>query len=184
MDISFRAINLKDVLYVCENMRASDWKEVLNALPRAVTTPEVIAMICMNATNFGIIACVDNRPAIVAQFSEILDGTWRAGLFGTEEFEFAAMPMIAELMREAFPFMIDRGAVYCEAYADALNSDGHKLLEFVGFKKRAILEGYGSRGMDVALYSITKSEVDNVLLNGRWRIIKRKHTDDRNNRDG
>lgn len=165
--IEIAPLNLRDVLHVCENMRLRDWAEVLNMLPVSVETPEVVAMITMQVSSFGCVAKVDGEPAAVAQYAEILNGSWRIGMFGTERFKEVAATLIAHMIEHDYPYLLDRGAVYCDAYADVLHPDADKLLRFAGFRKRTILEGYGSRGRDMALYVATKGEVENVLRDGR-----------------
>lgn len=171
MQIEIAPLNLGDVLHVCKNMRQQDWEEVLNLLPKAVTKPDQIAMICVNSSKAGFVAKIDGVPAGVIQVAEILDGTLRFGMFGTNRMADVALDLCRE-MTAIMPQLMDEGATYGEAYADALHDEAHKLLAFLGFKKRAILEGYGSHGCDIALFTITRREA-NVLRNGRWRRIIR-----------
>lgn len=161
-------INLRDVLTICENMRQIDWEEVRNLLPQAVDKPDVIAMICMQATRVGFVAKSDGIPAGVIQLAEILDGTFRAGMFGTNRMTEVARPLVGKLL-EIIPDMMDDGMKYCEALSDAQHLEAHKLLTFVGLKKRAILPGYGSHGRDIALFTITKDETH--VLRRRWRKL-------------
>lgn len=163
--IEIGPLDLADVLHVCRKMRLQDWREVLNLLPLSVTTPDVVAMIVMNVSKVGFVAKIDGVPAGVIQVSEPLDGNLRFGLFGTDDFELVAMPLCLKLM-EIMPDLIEEGAVYGEAFADAIHTDAHKLLEFLGFKKRAILERYGSHGCDVALFTITKDQAN--VYGRRW----------------
>lgn len=163
-------LNLRDVLEVCENMRQQDWEEVLNLLPLGVTKPEVVAMICMNASSMGFVAKLDGRPVGVIQIAQILHGSYRFGLFGTDRLPEVALPLAGEMM-QAIEHLVDReGAVYGEAMADAFHLEAHRLLAFLGFRKTAILPGYGSLGADIALFTFTKGTFD-VLRNGRWRRI-------------
>lgn len=166
-------LNLSDVLHVCKNMRMQDWREVLNLLPKTVTTPDVVAMICMNVSKIGFVAKIDGVPAGVIQIGEVLDGTIRFGLFGTDRLPEVALDLCIEVMK-ILPDMIDDGLKHAEALADALHPEAHKLLTFLGFKKRAILEEYGSHGADIALFTITRREAH--VLYGRWRRIIDAHS--------
>jgi hypothetical protein len=167
MAVTIEPMRLADVLHVCENMRQVDWVEVLNLLPRSVDTPEQIAMTAMAVSRFGLVAKVDGVPAIVLQFSEVLDGTFRAGLFGTDQFPKAIRVMYREIMLNVMPYLIEEmGAVYCEAYSDTLHPEAHRMLNHMGFAKVAILPEYGSRGRDIALYVLTKEQA-NVFWRGR-----------------
>jgi hypothetical protein len=170
--VTVDVMDLKGVLHVCEHMRAPDWAEVVNLLPAIVTTPEQIALICMSQSRFGLVARVDGVPAAVCQFVEILDGTWRVGLFGTDQFTAAIWPLLDDLVENTLPYLMDDlGAVYLEAQTDPLHPDAAKLLRALGFAKVGILPEYGSRGRDIALYVLTKGEA-NVLRNGRWRKFR------------
>ena len=161
-------LNLRGVLAVCEHMRMQDWEEVLNALPKSVTRAETVAMIVMQS-KLGWVASIDGEPAGVLQLGEILDGTWRIGMFGTNRLPEVAVVLAAQLA-DTVPELFDDGARYCEAYADALHIEAHKFLTFVGFRKRAILPGYGSHGADIALFTFTKED-RHVFYGRRWRKL-------------
>lgn len=174
MKIEFAPLRLADVLHVCQHMRQQDWQEIVNLLPSHIDTPDAIAMACMSMSRFGLVAYLDGEPIAVAQFAEILNGTWRAGMFGTDDFRKVALPLVGELLRVGVPYAFDEcGMTYCEALADAVHAEAHKLLEFVGFENRGILEEYGSRGRDIAHFVLTRRKADDVLRNGRWRRIIR-----------
>lgn len=160
--ITIETLDLGRVLYVCKNMRNQDWREVTNLLRQGVT-PDVIAMGVMASSSFGFVACYREIPVTVVQFAEILDGTWRAGLFSTDEFPRVARAVVREIRTVAIPHMLDLGAQYCEAYADAGHVEAHRLLQFMGMTQRATLERYGSKGRDVALFVRTRKESDDVL---------------------
>lgn len=169
MSVTIDVMTLRDVLHVCENMRLSDWGEVINLVPASITTPEQIALLTMQVSRLGLCAKVDGEPAIIVQFVEVLDGTWRVGMFGTDRFAEAARPMVRELQRITLPHVLDLGATYCEAFSDPLHPEAARLLEFMGFAKIALLPEYGSRGRDIALYVLTRRQA-NVLRHGRRRI--------------
>ena len=182
MTVEIKPLTLRGVLSVCERMRQSDWAEVINLLPKAVDTPELIAMTCMQVSHFGFVAEVDGVPTTVAQFVQILDGTWRCGLFSTDDFPKAWRAVVRELRGRCMWHLLDSGAVYCDAYADTLHPEAHRLLEHLGFSKRAILPSYGSRGRDIALYVATIGEFTDVLRRRRQRpasgdTSRNTHTD-------
>jgi hypothetical protein len=160
--ITIETLDLGRVLYVCKNMRIRDWNEVSNLL-RAGATPDVIAMGVMASSSFGFVACYRDIPVTVVQFAEILDGTWRVGLFSTDEFPRVARAVVREIRTVAIPHMLDLGAQYCEAYADAGHAEAHRLLQFMGMTQRATLERYGSKGRDIALFVRTRKDSDDVL---------------------
>lgn len=160
--ITITSLDLRRVLYVCHNMRLQDWSEVTN-LMRVGVTPDVIAMGVMSASTFGFVACYRDIPVTVVQFAELLDGTWRVGLFSTDEWPRVARSVVREIRTNAIPHMLDLGAQYCEAYADAGHAEAHRLLQFMGMEKRATLERYGSKGKDIALFVRTRKDSDDVL---------------------
>lgn len=169
MAITVEPLALRPVLSVCERMRQQDWEEVLNALPKSVTRAETVAMITMQS-KLGWVASIDGDPAGVLQLGEILDGTWRIGLFGTNRLPEVAGALACELAA-IVPDLFADGARYCEAHADALHEEAHKFLTFVGFRKRAILPGYGSHGADIALFIFTKDD-EHVFHGRRWRKLR------------
>lgn len=166
--ITFRDLNLTDVLHVCKNMRLRDWQEVINSLPSSISTPDQIAMLAMQASAFGLVCCRNGVPVAVIQYSPIVDGSWRAGLFATDEWPTVKRAVVRKLA-DLVPFILDQGVVYCDAYSDMLHDEAHRMLEFLGFKRRAILEGYGSRGRDFALYVLTKRDVEENVFRRRHR---------------
>lgn len=168
MAITVAPLSLRAVLSVCERMRQQDWEEVLNALPKSVTRAETVAMIVMQS-KLGWVASIDGEPAGVLQMGEILDGTWRVGLFGTNRMPEVAGVLASQIGDIALDLFAD-GARYCEAHADALHIEAHKFLTFVGFRKRAILPGYGSHGADIALFTLTKDD-QHVFHGRRWRQL-------------
>lgn len=169
MMITFRDLNLTDVLHVCKNMRMRDWQEVINLLPTTISKPEQIAMIAVQASVFGLVCCHDDVPVAVIQYSQIVDGSWRAGMFATDDWPLVKLAVLRHLAAELMPFILDQGVVYCDAYSDMLHEEAHAMLEFLGFKRRAILEGFGSRDRDFALYVLTKRDAENVLRRRRRR---------------
>lgn len=179
--IEVKPLNLRDVLAVCEKMRQQDWEEVLNALPKSVTRAETVAMITMQS-KLGWVASIDGEPAGILQLGEIIDGTWRIGLFGTNRMPEVAVALACKLA-EIVPELIEDGARYCEAHADALHLEAHKFLTFVGFTKRAILPGYGSHGADIALFTLTKDD-EHVFHGRRWRKLHASNTANKRARDG
>lgn len=160
--ITIEPLGLGRVLYVCKNMRLQDWNEVTNLMRQGVN-PDVIAMGVMQASSFGFVACYRDIPVTVVQFAEILDGTWRVGLFSTEQFHRVARAVVREIRTVAIPHLLDLGAQYCEAYADAGHAEAHRLLQFMGMSQRATLERYGSKGKDIALFVRTRKDTDDVL---------------------
>lgn len=168
--ITVETLDLGRVLYVCKNMRLADWSEVTN-LMRAGATPDVIAMTVMSVSSFGFVVSYRDIPVTVVQFAEIVDGTWRAGLFSTDEFHRVARAVLRELRTVAIPHLLDLGAQYCEAYADAGHAEAHRMLQFMGMTQRATLERYGSKGQDIALFVRTRKDSDDVLCAG----IERRH---------
>lgn len=160
--ITIESLDLGRVLYVCKNMRLVDWNEVTNQV-RLGATPDTLAMGVMASSTFGFIACYRDIPVTVAQFTEYLNGTWRAGMFSTDEFPRVARAVVRELVTNAIPHMLDLGAQYCEAYADANHVEAHRLLQFLGMQQRATLERYGSKGRGVALFARTRKDSDDVL---------------------
>jgi hypothetical protein len=167
--ITVEPLALRPVLAVCERMRQQDWEEVLNALPKSVTRAETVAMIVMQS-KLGWVASIDGDPAGVLQLGEILDGTWRIGMFGTNRMPEVAAALACQLA-DIVPDLFEDGARYCEAHADALHAEAHKFLTFVGFRKRAILPGYGSHGADIALFTFTKDD-QHVFYGRRWRQLR------------
>lgn len=149
-------------------MRQQDWLEVLNALPKSVTRAETVAMIVMQS-RLGWVASIDGEPAGIIQLGEIIDGTWRIGMFGTNRLPEVAVALAIKL-KEIVPQLFADGARYCEAHADALHDEAHRFLTFVGFRKRAILPGYGSHGADIALFIFTKDD-QHVFHGRRWRKL-------------
>lgn len=166
--ITIEPLSLGAVLHVCQRMRKQDWDEVLNLLPRSAANSDTIAMVVMQVSKIGYVARINGEPVAVIQAAEIIDGTWRFGLFGTNRMPEVALALCGRIF-QIIPDMIEDGMRYAEAYADALHLEAHKLLEFLGFKKRAILEGYGSFGADIALYTITRRSAD--VHGRRWRRI-------------
>jgi hypothetical protein len=165
--VEIKPLTLRGVLSVCERMRKSDWAEVINLLPRGANTPELIAMTCMQVSHFGFVAELDGVPTTVAQFVQILDGSWRCGLFSTDDFPKVWRPVVRELSTNVKHHLLDSGAVYCDAYADTLHPEAHRLLEHLGFRKVAILPQYGSRGRDIALFVATIGDFADVLRRRR-----------------
>lgn len=160
--IEFRDLNLSDVLHVCQHMRLRDWQEIINLLPVALDTPDQIAMLTMQASCFGLVVCRDGEPVAVLQYAQIHEGSWRAGLYATDAWPGVKLAVMRHMIRHCIPFILDQGIVYCDAYSDVLHVEAHRMLEFLGFRRRAILEEYGSRGADFALYTLSKRDAENV----------------------
>ena len=165
MTITIHPLSLSMVLHVAQNMRRSDWIEVSNLVPRRICTPEGMAMLVIQHSGAGFVACVDGVPACVVQLVEKHDGCWSAGLFATDDFALCWRAVVKEIRHVIAPVLLDFGARYLEAHVMASNIPAQRLLERLGFKcVSEVLTNYGAFGKDFLLYAIRNREDCHVFL--------------------
>lgn len=160
-----RNLDLLGVRHVVKNMRASDWLEISNLVPRALCDVDAMAMYVTQYTRLGFMVERDGIPAAIVQAIEKHDGCWSIGMFATDDFPLVWHTIIKHARRVLMPSLLDLGARYCEAHVHADNVPAQRFLEALGFKARSgILEDYGAFGQPFILYAVTKKELPDVPL--------------------
>lgn len=164
MTVKARNLDLLGVRYVVSNMRASDWLEISNLVPRAYATVDMLTMLTVQHSRLGFLLEVDGIPAVVVQAVEKHNGCWSIGMFATDDFP-AAWRGVVRFGRDLLlPSMLDLGARYCEAHVHAGNVAAQRFLERLGFRARSsVLENYGAFGEPFILYAVTREELPDVL---------------------
>lgn len=162
--ITIRNLDLLSVHHIIRNMRAQDWIEVSNLVPRAYCEPDLLAMLTMQATRLGFMVCVDNIPAVVVQAVEKHNGCWSVGMFATDDFARCWRATFKQISCVLIPALVEGGARYCEAHVHAGNVEAQTFLARLGF--RAVsepLKHYGAFGETFILYAVTHEELPHVL---------------------
>lgn len=158
-------LSIQSVWPVVRNMRHQDWVEVSNLVPRQFATVDGITMLTLQQTGVGYVVTLDDVPAAVVQFAQKHDGCWEIGMFATDDYPHVWRAVIKEAREVAVPVLLQHGARYCQAHVMVDNDDAKRLLKWVGFRQTSeVLTNYGAFGKDFELWSITREELNRVLL--------------------
>ena len=131
MSTSIEKLTLAGVLHVVQNMRLSDWEEVINCTPAAYQSVDGIAILTMQFSGSGFVVRVDDQPAAVVQLVERHKGSWSVGMYATDDFGKCWRTIIKEVRAVLFPQLLELEARYVEAHVLATNWQGMRLLESV-----------------------------------------------------
>lgn len=174
--VTVSELSLPKVWHVVRHMRASDWTEISNLVPRAVCTVDGIAMMVMQHSSVGFVLEVDENPALVVQLVQKHEGCWSAGLFATDDFPLCWRSALKEIREIVVPTLLEAEARYCEAHVLADNLPAQAMLERVGFRRKSeVLTNYGAFGKDFIIYAVTREELSDVY--GRAKCARCKTTD-------
>lgn len=162
--IRIRDLDLLGVRHIIRHMRAQDWIEVSNLVPRAYCDPDLLTMLVMQSARLGFLVEVDGIAAAVVQAVEKHNGCWSVGMFATDDFNRCWRAIFKQISCVLIPAMVEGGARYCEAHVHADNVEAQKFLARLGFRAVSLpLNRYGAFGETFILYAVTYEELPHVL---------------------
>ena len=162
--ISVQPLNLRGILGILDNIRAQDWIEISNLVPRYMAERhEFIAMHIMQMGGIGFVLSLDDRPVCMVHAVQRFEGSWSIGMIATDDFPRVFRFVIKEGVAIMAPVLREAGARYMDAYVYADNSDARRLLARCGFRRASRrLTNYGAFGKDFYLYTLSREDAENV----------------------
>ena len=138
-----------EVSYICSNMRSKDREEIMN-LRQHDNEYQLAWEIWYMVANKGRgrVSWVNGRPAVFGSFTEMHNGVWEIGFFGTDDLKKGMVPMMRWLRQEAKSLLSDVGGhrLHCDSRWDY--DDAHKLITTLGGKQESVMRNYGKDGSD------------------------------------
>lgn len=158
-------IDLAALEYICLNMRERDQKEIYNICPH--DNPLRLAWeshhMILNQGR-GRIAWHDGRPAAIAAFVETWPGVWNVFMWGTRDFNHAAIELLRWFRREARDILsVCKGhRLQCDSLMGF--EEAHKMIRaFGGVPEGPPMRAYGKDGSDYQRFVWLK-ERDSAVL--------------------
>ena len=140
----------EQILFVAENMREDDWREVV-ADSRLATAQEIAAA-CKALPCVVYAALADGVPVAVGGVARNEPGVAQAWLFGTRQIgrcKIEIAHLVRRLTRHAW-----QDGLEVQARSAAFHTRAHRWLNSMGFRKASVLGGYGLGGEDFVVFSM------------------------------
>lgn len=143
--------------HVVTNMREADKREIYAT--RGSRDPEHLIYSLVVLHEFAWVICADDgEPAAVIGAMALWPGVAAMWAFGTDRWPEVVLSVTKHAIRFMVPKLLELGFHRGEARALASRNDVARWLGLLGFKKEAVLSGFGSGREDFALYAWTADE--------------------------
>lgn len=143
----------KDVLHVCNNLRAADAQEIFSQCNHdsiSLLADEIFR----NWGDSWVAYTPSGNPAALFGALRMWPGVWSAWLIGTDEFPKVGLSITKFIHREMIPMLKAAGCHRCEARSMAGYTWSHEWLESLGAIEEATLKGYGKGKEDFLIYRL------------------------------
>lgn len=156
-----------DLTYICLNMREVDATEIL-ALQNHDSLYRLAWETHYAVTNHGRgkIAWHKGAPAAFAFFREERPGVWEVGMFGTNAFRDACVPLLRWFRQEANEILSVCNGHRLHCHSISTHEEAHKMIEAMGGKRGPVERKYGKGGEDFVSFQWFNGENDAVLKSG------------------
>jgi hypothetical protein len=144
-------LSLPHVLAVVWNLRASDRQEAF--ADRWDDDPDSLAVeIARGWGKLGWVAMHEGRPVAVFGATEKWPGVWSCWLLATDEWPKVALGVTKFVKRRIMPYLVETGAIRCEARSIDGHTKSHRWLAAIGCVQEARLRRYGRNGEDFLVF--------------------------------
>lgn len=161
--ITLAAPTLRDVTFICANIRSEDWREIACQLPEGMA-PIDAALISI-ASGLSWVARLDGQPVAVfgASPQTPAGNVLALWAWGTKQMRRAA-PAITRFVRdEMAPAWVAEGKTRVEARSIVGHDEAHRWLTNIGFLAEPLPQ-WGRGSEDFILFSMTLERWRHVLL--------------------
>jgi hypothetical protein len=141
----------EDVLFVAQNMRASDREEIYAT--QWTATPEELANNVVHSGAFRWGAYVDDIPVAMIGAQPRWPGVWTAWAFGTIDWRKVALTLTKHVRRFMVPALLNHGALRVDAFAMASHEESRAWLTRLGATPGNPLDKWGRNGETFVAYS-------------------------------
>lgn len=145
-------LNAPDLLYICDNMRDMDRREIYAT--RWTENPEHLVDAIMIVPELGWIAKNDDGVPVAAMgVIPMWDGVWSLWMFATDKWQEVSLS-VTKFVKRALPQgMADAGIHRAQCYSSAQHSVAHAWLRMLGADKESEVKSYGKNGEDFIVFS-------------------------------
>lgn len=149
-------LNYPDVLYVAENMREWDKREIYAG--RFTDDPHDLAeSICLTGGISYVVKTDDNEPVVVFGVVPISPTFWNVYMFCTDRFGEVAVELGKYIKRIVIPGVLSTGALRAECRSMEGHTDAHRWLKFLGFRFEGENLMLGKHGETFYLFAFTQT---------------------------
>jgi len=148
-------VNHADLLYVADNMRDMDKKEIYST--RWEEDPESLVDSIMSYGNFGwVVGTDDGIPIAAFGAIPIWPGSWQVWMFATDRWDEASLWVTRFIKKVMIPSIADSGWNRAECKSIEGYDVAHRWLEMLGATHEHTLPSFGKNGESFRLYSWTR----------------------------
>lgn len=143
-------INAPDLLYVADNMRDWDKREIYAT--RWTDDPSSLADAILAGGEFGWVAG-DERPIAAFGAIPVWPGVWSVWMFATDEWPKVALGVTRFIKKVMIPAIRETGAHRAECRSHSDHLEAQRWLECLGAHKESEIPNFGREGETFYLYS-------------------------------
>lgn len=147
-----------DVLFVADNLRERDRREILAT--QWTDSPEELAQAVMASGSFRWGVYVDGRPVAMIGAVPRWPNVWSMWAFGTDDFPSGFRALHKHAKRFMIPALVNHGAIRGDCWVLAENVDTRGWLESLGFTPGSPVDNWGRNGQTFILYSWLRKDLD------------------------
>jgi len=148
-------LNEPDLLYVCDNMRELDRREIYAT--RWTDNPVHLVDSIMIVPELGWVAKTDDDvPVAAIGVVPMWDGVWSVWMFATDNWPEVSLSVTKFIKRALPQAMNDAGIHRAQCYSSAEHTVAHAWLRMLGADKESEIKAYGKNGEDFILFSWIK----------------------------
>jgi len=150
-------LSIEHARHVCYNAIDADRREIGALMWGGWNSDRVAAGFAACRVGF-VGACDDGVPAAIVGAAESWPGVWTVGMVSTGRLREIAWDVVRRF-RKLPRIILGLGATRAQAFVSADNTAGQKLLALAGARREALLDAYGSGGVDFYLYKWRPEDV-------------------------
>ena len=151
--------NFDDVLFIAENMRAQDEKEIYATRNDLTATPYMLTVDVMGTENVGMAFVAYNKqgePVATFGSSEQWPKVWNVFMFATDKFHEVAKEVTKFIKYKLIGIVTNAGAHRGECMSLSTHHVAHKWLKFLGAVQESTATQYGKNGEDFYCFRFLK----------------------------
>jgi hypothetical protein len=148
--------DLMSMCYITHRLREADRVECFAG---RFSHPDQLAMDAISSQGFVDICWLGGVPVAAIGARQSWPGVWSVWAFGTDDWPRVALTLSKHAVRSLRPAMLKLNGHRAECASHVKHHSAHAWLEWMGFKREALMRGHGRNGEDFYLYAWRSCDV-------------------------
>lgn len=152
-----RPVNIRDAVFVAENMREWDRREIFATHWRGEDA-FAVARDTVACGSFGWVLGLD-RPIAVLGAYPMHPHVWSVHMYATDDFRQIGISATRFVRRVMIPALVAADLRRAQCLSMEGHTDSHRWLEALGAKRESVLREYGRDGEDFVMFRWNRDDV-------------------------